>query len=148
MTTSFLLVDRETAVIDAHRPQVDYTAPYVSQGDTPGEDPQRFVPVDKPTLPPTDVGGQPGSGYLNGFSTGFRGLVARTQRFSGAVAKPPQITNPVQGEVGMNNRTAKRDAGVMSQLVQYVVAPQAYAAAWVGNISPARVVTGSKGNDA
>jgi len=133
-------------MIDSHRPQIDYTSPRVNQADTPGEDLQTFTAVDKPTLPATDVGGRPGSGFLNGFSTGFRGLVARTQPFSGAVAKPPQITNPVQGEVGMNNRTAKRDAGVMSQLVQYVVAPQAYAAAWVGNISPARVVSGSKGN--
>lgn len=135
----FLLVDRETAVIDSYTPQIDYQSPVVTQADNPGEHLQRMVPAHTPNLPAADVGGVFGSGLRNGFSTGFRALTNRTQRFTGAVAKPPAITNAVQGEVGMNNRAGKQYAGVMDQLTQYVPTQAGYAAAYVGAINPARV---------
>lgn len=136
--TAFLLFNNEVDTIDSYRPQIDYTSPVVTQADNPERDRQALVAARLPELPSPSVGGEFGSRIRNGFSTGIRSLTNRTQPFSGAVAKPPAITNPVQGEVGMNNRQSKQYAGVMSQLTQYVASEASYAAAWVGNVNPAR----------
>ena len=128
------LVDREQAVIDSYQPQTDETSPVVTQADNPGENPQGGPVAHLSGLPDPAVGGVKASGILNGFSTGFRSLFTRQQPFTGAVASPPAITNPVQGNVGQSNRAAQLYAGVMNQLVQYTPSQASYVAAYVGNI--------------
>lgn len=141
-----LLINREDAVIDTP-PNVDNTSPVVTQADNPGQDLQRSYAMARPELPSATVGGEPASRKQNGFSTGFKSLFTRQQPFSGAVAKPPTITNPVQGDVGRNNRQGKLYAGVMNQLVQYSASQANYAAAYVGSV-PVTQVTKEKGNNA
>lgn len=143
----YLMVNREDELIDSYRPQVDNTSPLVTQADTPGEDLQTSYAMSRPELPDATVGGKAASKEQNGFSTGFKSLFNRQQPFSGAVAKPPAITNAVQGEVGMNNRQGKLYAGVMSQLVQYSASQASYAAAYVGNVPVTKVPT-ERGNNA
>lgn len=101
------------------RGRVSDTSPEVTQADNPGEDIQHIGGVKLPELPDPAVGGRNGSRDRNGFSTGFRSLAQRFQPFLGAMAKPPAITNSVQGEVGMNNRQSRLYAGVLNQLTQY-----------------------------
>jgi len=116
---SMFLIDRETKVIDSFAPQIDNTAPRVTQADDPGEDLQSIGGAKLPELPDPAVGGENGSRIRNGYSTGFRSLFARQQPFSGAVASPPAITNAVQGDVGLSNRADRLYAGVMNQMTSY-----------------------------
>ena len=116
---STLFIDREDTVIDSMRTRTDNVSPDVSHADTAGVDLMHVVPVDASTLPNPAVGGEQGSRIRNGFSTGIRSLFTRQQPFSGAVATPPAIDNPVIGEVGQNNGAGKLYAGVMNQAVQY-----------------------------
>jgi len=124
--------ENERRVIDAMRPQTDYVSPEVTQADLPGHDPSGIGGDKGYNLPDPSVGGQNASGKQNGFSTGFRSMFTRLQSFRGAVAKPPAVHNPVQGEVGMNNRQAALYAGVMSQNATYAPATSQYNAIWVG----------------
>jgi hypothetical protein len=128
----FLLVDTETRYIDKYTPSIDFTSTVVTQGDTPGEDLQVMNPERGSHLPDPSTGGAFGSRILNGFSNGIRSLTNRTQPFSGAVARPPAISNPVQGDVGINNRQSKTYAGAVSQLSAYQPSEQSYFAKWLG----------------
>ena len=96
-------------------------------------------PARRPTLPAADVGGVFGSRIRNGFSDGLRSFFTRTQRFTGAVAKFPAITNAVIGPVGQNRHAENLYAGVMSQLTQYYPSQSQYAANWIGNIPTSRL---------
>lgn len=137
----FPAVDNDAALIDQYRPHTDGVQPYRSQGDTPGHD-LMGVGGDSPSpLPSPTVGGENGSGYLNGFSTGFRSIAQRFARFTGAMIQPPAIQNPVQGQIGMTNRSASLYAGVMDQLTQYTPDQAAYVSAWVGPVPTRTIVT-------
>lgn len=109
----------EADLIDAYRPRTAFVAPEVTQADNPHRDLQRVGGVSLPELPDPTIGGENGSRIRNGFSTGFANRFAK---FNGAMAKPPAITNPIQGEVGQSGRADRLYAGVMNQLVQYTPA--------------------------
>lgn len=128
---SVMLIDREAETIDEYRPRVSETALKVTQADDANEDLQTVGGTKLPELPDPAVGGANGSRIRNGYSTGFRSLFTRQQPFSGAVATPPAITNPVQGDVGVSNRGARLRAGVMNQAATYTPA-QSFALAYVG----------------
>lgn len=113
------LIDQETQKIDTARPVTNNRAPYVSQADDPGSDLQSMGQAHKPNLPDPSVGGENGSRFLLGFSTGFKSLFNRTQRFSGAVGVPQPVTNPVQGNVGSQNNAGRLFAGVKDQVAGY-----------------------------
>jgi hypothetical protein len=137
-----ILPANEDAVIDSFRPQVDNVSPFVSQQDDPGNDLQALGGVKVPELPDPAIGGENGSRIRNGFSTGFRSYRNRIAAFTGAMASPPAIENPVQGNVGQNNRAGKLHAGVMNQLVQYVPDQASYVASYVGSVSPTVIARG------
>lgn len=132
---SFFLVDREVELIDSYTEKTDYVSPVVTQTDNPDRDLQLVGGVQLAELPSPSVGGQNGSGTLNGYSTGFRPLTARTQPFSGAMAKPPAITNAVIGTVGQSGRAGRLYAGVMDQLSGYNPSETTAAKAYVGKIN-------------
>jgi len=133
---AFLPIDREDEVIDSYRPQTDNTSPLVTHSDTPNENRPRSYFAPRKELPDPSIGGEPSSGFLNGFSTGFRSMFNRLQPFNGAVVSAPPTSNNIQGEVGLSSRATRLHAGVMSQLVGYSASQSAYNAAWVG-IPPA-----------
>lgn len=114
-----ILRTNEDTLIDGMRTQTDNVAPRVTQADNPGENLQKIGEDVPPPLPSASIGGENASGYQNGFSTGFRSFAQRFARFNGAMAKLPAIQNPVQGNVGVNNREGSLYAGVMNQMVQY-----------------------------
>lgn len=114
-----ILKQNEDRLIDSYAPQTDNVSPRVTQADNPGENLMNVGGDTPPPLPSPTVGGQNGSGFRNGFSTGFRSFASRFARFNGAMAKLPAISNPVQGTVGTNNREGSLYMGVMNQQVQY-----------------------------
>lgn len=118
-TTLLVTSSQEDRLIDMYRPGVSATSPTVSQADNVGEDRANYGGVKAAELPDPAVGGQNGVRLNNGFSTGFRGLFSRQQPFTGAVAKPQAISNPVVGEVGTSNRGNRQYVGVMDQATQY-----------------------------
>ena len=127
----YLLANRDDKVIDSTRPGIEFTSPRVTQQDDPDANRQTSYAAPRPELPQADIGGLPASKIFNGFSNGFKSLFTRQQPFSGAVATPPGISNPVQGEVGKTNRASRLYAGVMNQLVGYE-SSQRSGAAYVG----------------
>jgi hypothetical protein len=129
-----MILDTEAALIDSYRPQTDYTSPVVTQSDNPGEDLSTVGGTKLSELPDPAVGGQNGSRDRNGYSTGFRPRTMTQQPFTGAMAKPPAITNAVVGNVGQSNRASRLYAGVMNQLTYYEAQPVAVARAYVGRI--------------
>lgn len=114
-----ILRRNEDALIDSMAPQTDHSSPEVTQADNPGENLMTVGGDSPPPLPSPTVGGVNGSGYRNGFSNGFRSFASRFGRFTGATAKLPSISNPVQGNVGVGNRESSLYMGVMNQLVHY-----------------------------
>lgn len=140
-----ILRGNEDQLIDSYRPQADATAPIVVQAANIGHDLQTVGGVKVPELPDPAIMGQNASGRQNGYSVGFFGRRATRAPFMGAMAKPPAITNAVQGNVGVNNRASKLWAGVMDQLVQYTPNQGIYAATYVGAVDPTtRIVAGVK----
>lgn len=138
-----ILRTNEDTMIDSYRPQVDYVAPVVVQAADPGHDLMGVGGTKISELPDPAVGGQNGSGQRNGYNVGFFGRTATRMPFLGAMAKPPAITNAVQGNVGTNNRASKLYAGVRDQLVQYTPNQGIYAATYIGAVDPTtRVVSG------
>ncbi len=131
MTVLALTFEQERETIDKYRTRTNDTSPAVTHTDTPGENPNGFGGDKAYRLPDPAVGGENASGEQNGYSTGFVSFFTRTQRFRGAVATPPPVRNPVQGNVGMNNRQAALYAGVMNQGSVYNPSQMQYNAAWV-----------------
>lgn len=127
----FINSEREAALIDSIAPQTDFTSPLVTQSDNPYEDAMALGSATRPELPQADIGGVAGSRIRNGFSTGIKSLFNRQQPFSGAVAKPPAITNPVQGNVGESGRASRLYAGVKDQFATYT-ATQDFSRQYVG----------------
>lgn len=128
----FLVYDEDT-VIQRARPGQMYAA-QGTQGDNPGQDLQTVGSANIPDLPDPAVGGQNGSRFLNGFTIGIRSLFNRTQPFMGQMATAPAITNPVQGDVGVNNRATRQYAGVLNQFVQYTPSLAQTAESFVGTL--------------
>lgn len=132
MTVMALMFEGERRMIDKSRPDIDNVAPLVTQANTPGENLQNIGEDRAYVLPDPAVGGQNASAVQNGYSTGFRSMFTRLQRFRGQMATPPAIRNAVQGDVGRNNRQASLYAGVMDQNNTYNPASLGYNAVWVG----------------
>lgn len=138
-----ILRGNEDQMIDSFRPQTDAVSPHVIQSANPDHDLMNVGGVKIPELPDPSILGANASGRQNGYSTGFLGRRARLAAFNGAMAKPPAITNAVQGNVGINNRASKLHAGVMNQLVEYKPNQGIFAATYVGAVEPTtRIVTG------
>lgn len=129
---SFIMDDPEVELIDSYRPGNVAGPLRQTQADVPGED-LVAIPVPGPLgLPSPSIGGQPGSGIRNGYSTGFQSQFTRTQPFRGAMITAPQTRNVVIGEVGRSNRADNLYAGVMDQLTDYKSTLASYAGSYVG----------------
>lgn len=128
---SMLLVQDDDEKIVKTRPSMMFGVKG-NQGDNPGENPMHVGEAHITGVPDPAVGGQNGSGFLNGFSMGIRSLFNRTQPFMGQTVKAPEITNPIQGEVGQSNRADRLYAGVLNQFVQYTPTLGQYAPSYVG----------------
>lgn len=129
----FLMGHGEDAQID-NPGRTTYDNPVMTQADEPGVDLGNIPGTSLPELPNPAIGGQPASRFIQGFSTGFKSIFSRVQGFTGAVAKPPAITNQIIGDVGMNNRASRLYAGVMDQYTAYSGSDLTSAESYVGTL--------------